>query len=111
MVLSPERFAADVARIRPFVRVCPDVYEQIIGFAELPVTVGTNVSFLRLAAGCCCYRLANHGHGSHLFLDVPRQCHGPDVAFHLTGWSTAAGVTRERARMLSKSRPNCVHVH
>lgn len=109
MVLSPERLATDVARIRPFVRVGPDVYEQVIRLAELPVAVRANVPLLGLATRSRGRRLAlHHGHGSHLLLDIPGQGHGPDVSLHLTGRpATAAG---ERARMLSESRPNRVHV-
>lgn len=109
MVLSPERLATDVARVRPFVRVRPYVYEQIVRLAELPVAVRADVSLLGLAARRGGRRLAlHHGHGSHLLLDVPGQSHGPDVALHLTGrLVTPVG---ERARMLTESRPDRVHV-
>lgn len=109
MVLSPERLAADVARVWPFVRVGPDVYEQVVRLAKLPVAVRANVPLLGLAARSGGRRLAlHHGHGRHLLLDIPGQCHGTDVSLHLSGWSsTAAG---ERAWMLPESRPNRVHV-
>lgn len=37
MVLSPERFLANVARVRSFVRVSPLVNQQVVAFGELPV--------------------------------------------------------------------------
>lgn len=50
MVLSAERLAAHVARVRPLVRVRPDVYEQVVRLAELPVAVRAHVPLFGLAA-------------------------------------------------------------
>lgn len=91
MVLSTERLAADVARVRPFVRVRPDVYEQVVRLAELPVAVRADVPLLGLAArrGGAGRRgggrragpvqLSHGPHRGHLLLDVPGQRDGPRV--------------------------------
>ncbi|KAH3825671.1 hypothetical protein DPMN_127552 [Dreissena polymorpha] len=39
MVLSPERLAADIARVRPFVCVCSLVDEQVVRFGEVTPAV------------------------------------------------------------------------
>lgn len=98
VVLSAERLAAHVARVRALVRVRPDMYEQVVRFAEFPVAVRANVSFLGLAA-----RRGRRDRG-HLLLDVPGQGHGPGVAFH---FRDAAG---ELARVLPEPRPDRVHI-
>jgi hypothetical protein len=46
MVLSSEGFPADVARVRPFIRVSPLVDQQIVAFGELSVAVLADELFL-----------------------------------------------------------------
>jgi len=96
MVLSAERLAAHVTGVRTLVRVGPDVYEQVVRLAKLPVAVRADVPFLGLAAWRGCR------HCGHLLLDVPGQGHGPGVALYLA--------TGKRARMSPESRPDRVHV-
>jgi len=96
VVLSAERLAAHVTGVRTLVRVGPDVYEQVVRLAELPVAVSANIPFLGLAAR------RGGRHCGHLLLDVPGQGHGPGVALKL-----ASSV---RTRMSPKSRPDRVHV-
>lgn len=96
MVLSAERFAAHVARVRTFIRVSPDVYEQVVRLAEFSVAVRANVSFLRFATR------RGFSDRSHLFLDVPGQSHGPGVALYLAA--------SKCARMPPESRPDRVYV-
>jgi len=47
VILSAERLAAHVTRVRPFVGVCALVYEQVIRLAELALTVRADIPFLR----------------------------------------------------------------
>ena len=47
MVLAPERLAADVARVRPLVRVRALVDQQIVRLGELSVAVLADELFLR----------------------------------------------------------------
>ena len=47
VVLSPERLSAEVARVRPLVRVGPLVDEKVVRFGELPVAVLADETLLR----------------------------------------------------------------
>jgi hypothetical protein len=96
VVLPAERLAAHVARVRTLIRVSPDVYEQVVGLAELSVAIRANVPFFGLAARRGCRDR------SHLFLDIPGQSHSPGVALYLAA--------SERARMPPESRPDRIHV-
>lgn len=51
MVLTAERLATDVARIRSFVGVSALVYQEVVGFGEVSLTVLADELFLGSAAG------------------------------------------------------------
>jgi len=46
VVLTAERLAADVTRVRPFVRVCALVDQQVVALGEVATTVLADELFL-----------------------------------------------------------------
>lgn len=116
MVLSPECFAADIARVWPFIRVRSHVYEEVVWLAELAVAVCADVPFLGFAARCGAAESGRAGArgcrgDSHLPLHVPGQSHSAYVALHLTGRATVTATGGERAtRVRPEPCPDRVHV-
>lgn len=51
MILPPERFSADIAGIRSFVRMRPLVNQEIVAFSELPIAKLANKLFLGPLSG------------------------------------------------------------
>lgn len=96
VILPPERFTADIARIRPLISMRPLVYQQIITLGELPVAKFANE--LLLGPGAPRHELLGHRRPHHLQLrsrvveSRPRQPLVHEVGVRGWGGEVSGGV-------------------